>query len=55
MVHKLDLFAIHFVSTLFLLGMAGSAVVVLLAFFGDFRELFSNDQGEVIDTRPPNT
>jgi hypothetical protein len=40
---------------LFLVGIAGSAVVVVLAFFGDFKELFSNDEGEVIDTRPPAT
>lgn len=55
MAHSIDLFAVHFVSTVFLIGIAGSAVVVVLAFFGDFRELFSNDDGEVVDTRPPTT
>ncbi len=55
MAHLIDLFAMHFISMVFLIGMAGSAVVVVRVFFGDFMELFSDDEGETINTRQPSS
>jgi hypothetical protein len=54
MVHSIYLYATYFVSAVFLLGMAGSAVVVVISFFDDFAELFSkDDKGEILHSRPP--
>ena len=35
--------AIKVLAGMFVLGMAGSGVVVLISFFEDFKELFSHD------------
>jgi hypothetical protein len=44
-------FLVHLVTALFLIGLVGSAVVVIISFVEDFRELFSDD--EVTPTAPP--
>jgi len=46
-------FAIYSLSAAFLLGMAGSAVVILISFFEDFSELFSDDEVEPLHSHPP--
>jgi hypothetical protein len=47
-------YAIYIVSAVFLLGLAGSAVVVLISFVEDFFELFSDDEtSEIAHSRPP--
>ena len=38
-------FGIHFLSAAFLIGLAGSAIVVVISFVEDFSELFSSDDG----------
>jgi hypothetical protein len=55
MFHMIGTYAIYIVSTVFILGMTGSAIVVLFSFFDDFTQLFSNE--EIVDTltRPPTT
>jgi hypothetical protein len=42
--HHLEIFAIHFLDTLFLVGMIGSAVVVGITLVRDFGDLFSSDK-----------
>jgi len=39
----LAVFAIHVLEVMFFLGLAGSAVVVLISFFEDGKELFGKD------------
>ena len=41
--NHLALFFIDFLVTIFLLGLAGSAIVVFLSFVQDFHELFGDD------------
>lgn len=54
MFHSITSDAMYIVSTVFLLGLAGSAIVVLISFVEDFFELFSNDEiPETVHTRPP--
>lgn len=54
MLHSITSDAMYIVSTVFLLGLAGSAIVVLISFVEDFLELFSNDEiPESVHTRPP--
>ena len=36
-------FAIHTLVLMFFLGMAGAAIVVLISFFEDFKELFGEE------------
>jgi hypothetical protein len=55
MFHAIGSFAIYFISALFLVGMAGSAVVVLFSFFDDFTQLFSKEEFEPIQGQPPRT
>jgi hypothetical protein len=43
MVH-LGAIGIHFLVVIFLMGMAGSTVVVLLSFVEDFREFFRSEE-----------
>jgi len=40
MEHPIVVFLMHVLSTVFLLGMAGSAVVAAISFVEDFYELF---------------
>jgi hypothetical protein len=37
-------FFIRFLVGMFMLGLVGSGVVVLISFFEDFKELFSHDE-----------
>jgi hypothetical protein len=55
MFHTISTYAIYTVCAFFLLGIAGSAVVVLLSFFDDFTELFSDDEIDTFGSRPPTT
>lgn len=55
MFHTIGSFAIYFISGVFLLGLAGSTVVVLISFFDDFTQLFSNEEFEPLQSRPPKT
>jgi len=52
MFHTISTYAIYTVCALFLLGITGSAVVVLFSFFDDFTQLFSNEEGESLPTHP---
>ena len=55
MFHTIATYAIYIVSGVFLLGMGGSAIVVLISFFSDFTELFSDEEIKALPTRPPTT
>ena len=48
-------FGIHFLSAVFLIGLAGSAIVVVISFVEDFAELFSSDDGNHADAHTPGT
>jgi hypothetical protein len=52
MFHTIGTYAIYIVSAVFLLGMAGSAVVVLISFFDDFTQLFNDEEIEPLETLP---
>jgi len=54
MLHTIGTYAVYAVSAAFFIGMAGSVVVVLISFFDDFTELFSDEEIEPLPTRPPN-
>jgi hypothetical protein len=41
--HALGVFTINAIIALFFIGLAGSAVVVLISFVEDFHELFNSD------------
>jgi hypothetical protein len=41
--------------TLFFIGLAGSAVVILISFVEDFRELFGSDEVPAEPVRPPQS
>jgi hypothetical protein len=51
--HALGTFLMHLLTVLFFVGMAGSAVVIILAFVEDFRELFGPDDES--STEAPKT
>lgn len=54
MFHSITSDAMCIASTVFLLGLAGSAIVVLISFVEDFAELFSKDEtAEVPNSHPP--
>jgi len=56
MLHSIGSYAIYIASGLFLVGLAGSAIVILISFVEDFGELFSkNDDVEVARPHPPTT
>jgi hypothetical protein len=55
MFHTIGTYAIYIVCAVFMLGMAGSAIVVLISFFDDFTELFSDEEIEPLPTRQPTT
>jgi hypothetical protein len=40
---SLVFFAMHFIAILFLVGLAGSVLVVIMSFVEDLRELFRRD------------
>ena len=39
----LAIFFVRFLEVMFFTGLAGSAVVILISFFEDFKELFGED------------
>lgn len=43
LMHRIGQTLIEIVTTMFLVGLTGSAVVVLISFVEDFRELFHSD------------
>jgi hypothetical protein len=43
-VHTLGVALLRILTALFFIGMAGSAVVVVISFIEDFRELFSDKE-----------
>jgi hypothetical protein len=51
MIH-LEIFAMRALETIFMIGMAGSAVVVLISFVEDFRVLFERDRPRTASERP---
>lgn len=53
MFNTIGTYAIYVVCGIFLLGIAGSAIVVLISFFGDFTELFSDEEIKPLPTNPP--
>jgi hypothetical protein len=42
--HSLGTFFVYAICAMFFVGLAGSAVVVLIAFFEDLKELFGSDE-----------
>ena len=42
----LTIFGMRFLETIFFLGLAGSAVVVVISFIEDGKELFGKDENE---------
>jgi len=53
MFHTIGAFAVHMVSAVFFIGLAGSTVVVLFSFFDDFTQLFAKEKFESIQPPPP--
>jgi hypothetical protein len=52
--HALGLFLMHFITTLFFIGLAGSAIVIAISFVEDFRELFGPDEPASETTKAVN-
>jgi hypothetical protein len=50
---RVGTFLLYLVTALFLIGLVGSAVVVIISFVEDFRELFSDDEVAPIPRPPP--
>jgi hypothetical protein len=50
---RVGTFLVHLVTALFLIGLVGSAVVVIISFVEDFRELFSDDEVAPTAPHPP--
>jgi len=46
-------FLVHLLTAMFLIGLVGSAVVVIISFVEDFRELFSGNEEAPTAPRPP--
>jgi hypothetical protein len=53
--HSLGVVFVDVVVALFFIGLAGSAVVILISFVEDFRELFGPDDAEPEPARPPQS
>ncbi len=54
--HFLGPLFVHLTVTMFFLGLAGSAVVILISFVEDFRELFGPDESNPEGAgAPPST
>lgn len=51
--HFLGRLFIDLIITIFFIGLAGSAVVILIAFADDFRELFGSDESTPEPVAPP--
>lgn len=52
--HELGKLFLDVLAGMFLIGLAGSALVVGISFVEDFGELFSSDEGPVEPPRPPH-
>jgi hypothetical protein len=50
---RVGIFLAHLLTAMFLIGLVGSAVVVIVSFVEDFRELFSDDEVAPIPPPPP--
>jgi hypothetical protein len=54
MSHSFAYYAMYIASGIFLVGLAGSSIVVLISFFEDFVELLSkDDEVEAVHSHPP--
>ena len=53
--HALGTVFVDVIVGMFFLGLAGSAVVVLITFFEDFKELFGPDEGPEAPHGPPQS
>jgi len=51
--HAIGKVLIDVIVVLFFVGMAGSAVVIVISFVEDFRELFGSDEGSPEPQGPP--
>jgi hypothetical protein len=51
--HSLGTFFVYAICAMFFVGLAGSAVVVLIAFFEDLKELFGSDEADPEPARQP--
>jgi hypothetical protein len=49
--HAIGAFLMHFITTIFFIGLAGSAIVIAISFVEDFRELFGPDEPSTEATR----
>jgi hypothetical protein len=50
---SLGVFFVRVITVLFFVGLAGSAIVVLISFVEDFRELFAPDEPSAPTQAPP--
>jgi lipopolysaccharide export LptBFGC system permease protein LptF len=50
---SLEMYVIRVITVLFFIGLAGSAIVVLISFVEDFRELFAPDEPMDATHGPP--
>jgi hypothetical protein len=50
---RVGTFLVHLVTAMFLIGLMGSAVVVIISFVEDFRELFSGNEDTPTAPPPP--
>jgi hypothetical protein len=50
---RVGMFLVHLLTAMFLIGLVGSAVVVIISFVEDFRELFSDDEDTPTAPHPP--
>jgi hypothetical protein len=53
--HALGLFLMNSITTLFFIGLAGSAIVIAISFVEDFRELFGPDEPSSEPTKAANS
>jgi hypothetical protein len=52
MIH-IGTFLVHLLTAMFFVGLAGSAIVVIISFVEDFRELFSGNEVAPVAPPPP--
>jgi len=53
--HSLGVVFVDVIIALFFLGLAGSAIVVVISFVEDFQELFDSDDAVAEPARPPQS
>lgn len=55
MLNSIGSYGIHIAEAVFLIGLAGSSIVILISFVEDFFELFSkNEESETAPRTPAN-